>query len=653
MHIRFLSLTLICTKKTERIDFSPQVSFFYGPTSAGKSIIGHLIDFCLGAKLKQVVALQREMLSAQLLCRIGEREICFERGFHQAQSVRVTWQDDSGKDPKSVDVPLEATSVPIYDKDVFCLSDLIFHFAGTSPMKVRKSKRDPDSPLVRLSFRDVMWYCYLIQEELDSSFFSMEDPYKRLKSIDAMKFIVGLHSEKLNELDIELATAQERRRTHIGAIAEIREFLNKFKLGSEMQIAEGMGEIKATLATKRGIRSQLQANHSQTTHIAEPLRERLRRLSERLGREQEAMKDLEERVRSQEELRAELIAAKIKSQRQEAASKIFSDVAYEMCPACGTALTKTSNCSCYLCKQDPQSTPSSSGVDLESFRTDINERIDELADSIKRHRAEYTAQRNRLGALTREKQDLDRQLSEELARYDSAYLSQVRAVDSEVARLEERLVGLDRLAGMPKAIERMEREVKKLELTIQHTKDAIDEEKAKIANVDKHVREIEEAFLQIMLDIHFPGVGCDDEVSIDRTTWCPYIIHSEQPTHDRPAQKIKWSFHETSGGKSVLFNICYALSVHLVASRNSLPLPRFLIIDGPTKNLSADVNDQLVRDYFRVIYHLCETELADTQFVLIDSDLTKPESAVIDFKERLMVPGSSENPPLISYYVGP
>jgi hypothetical protein len=95
--------------------------------------------------------------------------------------------------------------------------------------------------------------------------------------------------------------------------------------------------------------------------------------------------------------------------------------------------------------------------------------------------------------------------------------------------------------------------------------------------------------------------------------------------------------------------VCYALAVHRVAAEHNLPLPTFLIVDSPTKNISADVNPTLVANYFKLIYSLAEGILKNTQFLLIDSDLVQPTGHEIEFVERLLSP---ENP-LISYYSGP
>jgi len=103
----------------------------------------------------------------------------------------------------------------------------------------------------------------------------------------------------------------------------------------------------------------------------------------------------------------------------------------------------------------------------------------------------------------------------------------------------------------------------------------------------------------------------------------------------------------------VLFNVCYALAVHKVAAENNLPLPSFLIVDGPTKNISSDVNPALVANYFRLIYSLAAGSLRETQFILIDSDLVEPEDRSIGFASLLLTSDDPQHPPLISYYSGP
>src|SRR5690606_30156519 len=101
------------------------------------------------------------------------------------------------------------------------LSDLLFHLCGVEPIKVPKRSRDPDSPMIRLSFRDIWRYCYLDQTHLDSSFFRFEDPFRGRKSQDAMRFFTGLHSERLSLLQASLFRAVAEQQGARKAVAQI------------------------------------------------------------------------------------------------------------------------------------------------------------------------------------------------------------------------------------------------------------------------------------------------------------------------------------------------------------------------------------------------------------------------------------------------
>jgi hypothetical protein len=143
--------------------------------------------------------------------------------------VRVTWH--KGKiAPESINAPIQPGDLPILGDDVYNLSDLLFYLAGVKPIKVRKRAYDADSPMVRLSFRDIWKFCYLDQSNLDSSFFDMEDAFKGLKSRDALRFFTGLHSERLSEIETELLKLLEEQKSKRGTVEQIRAFMAQFNL---------------------------------------------------------------------------------------------------------------------------------------------------------------------------------------------------------------------------------------------------------------------------------------------------------------------------------------------------------------------------------------------------------------------------------------
>jgi hypothetical protein len=205
MEIKFRNLKLQCKRSEEILEFSPQVTYIHGPISTGKSSIARLIDFCLGGSLEETTAISEELVSSRLDLLIGKNLVIFERAADKSSHIQASWTGVDGVSRRAL-VPVEGSleSGPVLGEGIYNISDLIYSLAGISPPRVRLSKRDSDSRLVRLGFRDIMWYCYLQQEKLASSFFRLQEQFYDMKSRDVMRFVVGEYSEELTMLELEL-----------------------------------------------------------------------------------------------------------------------------------------------------------------------------------------------------------------------------------------------------------------------------------------------------------------------------------------------------------------------------------------------------------------------------------------------------------------
>jgi rubrerythrin len=643
--IQISTLTLQCRKSREVIDFSPQISYFHGQISAGKSSIMRLIDYCLGGDYERTPALSQELVSVQLLALIGDYQVLFERSATGSNQVQVTWQNEEGK-TGSVLAPKAAAPESIWEDDVHNLSDLIFYLAGYTPIKVRKSKYDEDSQLVRLSFRDIMWYCYLDQDHLDSSFYRLEDPFRKLKSRDAMRFITGYYTERMNELEIQLDEVRNGRWAKLEAAKQIRTFLQDYGFGLELEVFQEKQAIDNELREAQQELAAFRKQHALDTHFADELRRRLRELSDTLAREEEALEDLDERIAEQESLRAELLSAKFKLARAESASSVLSGVDFKYCPACGAELEGFSPHEtgiCPLCGKPPAVHQDNLVPQADIVRRDLTARVDDLAESIERHRRARIKQERLAAQIEREKADLDTQLGLELASYDSAYLARAREVERRIATLQERKRSLERVAQMLEAVNDLEVQADRLAEKERELRREIEAEKNKLTEAENRVHDIERTYLDSLLQVGVPGVQPGDMVQIDLRTWMPHIIPEDGDAYD--------FYNAGSGGKKTLLNVCYALSVHKVAAEHSLPLPTVLMIDTPMKNIGEDVNESIFRAFYRYLYDLASGPLSATQFIIIDKEYTEPGAGrEIQIYERYMGPN---NNPLISYYRGP
>lgn len=643
MRIHLKHVIIHARRSTEQINFADLVTFLHGPVSTGKSTVARLVDYCLGGDLERTPALQQEFVSAILAIDLGNYECTFERAANDTQAVRVTWSGPN-EDIGSINAPLDAQDVPLLDAEVFNLSDLIFHLCGVSPIKVRKRSRDPDSPLIRLSIRDLWWYCYLDQTHLDSSFYRLEDPFRGRKSQDAMRFFTGLHSERLSQLDGELMKTIDEQRGKREAVQQIRAFMSRFELGSEIDAIAQLHSLEEELDEAERRRTKIENARSTQIHPTDTLRNELRQLSTEVEDIRKAVSESTELIAEQRALQAELITTKTKAERTDQASRVLDGVRYQRCPECGVDVShrQASSNQCPLCNSE-QATDKTS-IELEILRRDLNERIDQIADSIERREYESNRMTRQLVQTQRRKGALDRRLQEELARYDSAFIEQVRGTERDIATLKERISSLRRLQQMPKAINELEEEAGALQGQIDRLRTSASEERGRLRTGDANVAAIAAEFKRVMLSVSFPGVSDDDEVFVDPRNWKPVIIHGNQ----------EWRFWDTgSGGKKTLFNVCYALALHAVAAERDLPVPSILVIDSPTKNISEDENPELVQSLYSKIYRLARVQdNHKLQFILIDSDLVVPTVPLSDFSERRMA-GEPDAPSLIPYYTGP
>lgn len=218
MKFRLNSLVLSLRRAEETIDFA-DVSYFWGQMGAGKTSIVRLVDYCLGGDIQLSPAMQSEFVAATLNLSLAQGDMAIER---PRDSYRVIASWGAGDDAFHVSLPARKAEGEILPgTGVEQLSDLLFRLSDVTPPRVRKSKVKEDSKTARLSMRDLLWYCYLDQDEIDSSFFHLEESapfYKRNKSRDVLRYVIGFHNERVAELEAALDQLRGERQALSAAI---------------------------------------------------------------------------------------------------------------------------------------------------------------------------------------------------------------------------------------------------------------------------------------------------------------------------------------------------------------------------------------------------------------------------------------------------
>lgn len=252
MKFQIKSLVLTFAKEEVVIAFK-EVSYFWGQMGAGKTSIARMIDYCLGGNIELTPAMQSEFVSAMLYLELETGALSIER---PRESDRVIAKWGEGEDSHELSLPArKADGEVLPGTGVEHLSDLIFWRSGVVPPRVRTSKVREDSELQRLSMRDLLWYCYLDQDDMDSSFFHLGeggDNFKRLKSRDVVRYVIGFHDEKVAELEAQLDVLRGQRVALQSSLAGITKVLKDMSVESQEQIEERVRTIKARAATIEG-----------------------------------------------------------------------------------------------------------------------------------------------------------------------------------------------------------------------------------------------------------------------------------------------------------------------------------------------------------------------------------------------------------------
>lgn len=650
MKFRLNSLVLNLRREEATIEFA-DVSYFWGQMGAGKTSIMRLVDYCLGGDIELSPAMQNEFVSVSLNLSLAQSDVTIERP-RDAERVIATW--GSADDGFQVSLPARKAEGEILPgTGVEQLSDLLFWLSGVTPPRVRKSKTREDSDTARLSMRDLLWYCYLDQDEIDSSFFHLEEGapfYKRLKSRDVLRYVIGFHDERVAELEAALDQLRGQRQALSATIAGLTRVLKEVGVESEAQISDRVAVLRAQadrLQDDIDAARQMADAERQTTHAVDQLRDRARSLGQEIARISDAVNDLRQAQDRDRRHLHEIETLSLKFRRSISAKAVLIGVAFESCPRCAQRLPERDAGCCRVCGQADR-IEAVDPTETAIVERDAKVRIAELTELLSKHE-------ERLGQLTRDREVLqatkarmERERNEALSRYDTAYLSSMIASERERASLlqeADNLVGLLRLPQMVEAQREKLSEIagqeQRLRMELKAAREAAEGDQT---NLDG----LKGLFLDCLVRAGVPGITPEDRVEIPMPSFFPEVFGP------RPEDVAVTTFGTlSSGGKKTLFKCCFAIAVHRLAVQLGAPLPELLIIDSPMKNISERENRDQFEGFYRLLYELKEDELQRTQFVLVDKEFSAPgEGYKFTLIERHMRPGDKENPPLITYYEG-
>jgi outer membrane murein-binding lipoprotein Lpp len=649
--MKLISLTIKCRKKIIEFPFSESITYIYGKMGAGKTIITQLVSFCFGEDLIKTPALQQEFLGATLNLSMGNNIVSLTRNINDTNQVLVEWRSYD-KVNKYVVVPItgqKGESI-IPDEQIENLSDMLFYLMGSKPPKVRRNKIFDESELIRLSFKNIMLFWYLDQDNIDSSFFYLEEKngFHRNSSRDVMRMILGFYYEHIATLENELSIIQFKKRGLEESIFQLKNFLKDNGI-ADIQAIEN--KIKHLEENKNCLNSQredaLKGIARNNTHIVDELRGQIRLYISNISELQSAIIDITKQIESRIQLREEYFYASIKLKNINTVKEILKDAEFVNCPQCNSDIKSriNDNETCSLCQQPMHNSESNEYIAVEN---DLLDRRKEIDLSIQRMSNQKNDLMRELDIFLKRKAELDNQLVVEEKEYDSLYLSNIKKFDRQIDEICSDIRYWVKIKVLPMELVNLQSRIDQFESQETAKKDEIQKAKEDVNKQDNRLEELKKVFINILNRVKFPGIQTTDYALINTKDFYPRILTKNNDIYEIDFIKL------SSGGKKTIFKCCFAFAIQQLINRNqNIPFPRILIIDTPMKNISERENRESFESFYNFIYDIMSNELKDMQLIIIDKEFYPPDENVnLNLLSKHMTPDDPKNPGLIDYYLG-
>jgi len=646
VRIRLKSLHLICKRAEEKIDFD-QLSYFYGEIGAGKSTIARLIDYCMGGKLVMTPALQQEFVSCALDLSVDETPLWLARN-RDSHQVEASWGVENER--RSLILPIKSGKEELLpESEVYGISDLFYYLGGQRPPRVRRSQIREDSDLERLSMRDLLWYCYLDQETMDSAFFHLDrdaEHFRRLKSRNVMRFILGTHHEEAAELELELEALRQKRYRYEEGARALAESLEDSGFSTEIEVEARVQQlVQKGQRIESDLRTLRESAAGTIDHATEHLRAQARHIVTELDSLQEAIAQVQEAIENDTRHLNQIRALSSKVQHVTDARDVLQGIKFVRCPACTRALPEREGDLCPVCGQEPPA-PEDTREHTKEVEADIRSRASELEELIRYQRQQLRNMKIRLGDMQERKRVVDAEISRSLRDYDSVVMSQAVTREREAAGVEQEIAYLRKLKVLPAKVDAMRGEADTLRGKEEGVRRSLREARESAEKDVTNLKRLAQLFLDCLVRARLPGVSADDAIKLEPPWYLPAVINKDTGDFAEVSYQTIGS-----GGKRTLFKCCFALAVHRLAREIGAILPDLLVIDTPMKNISERENRAQWEGFHQLVYELLAGELNQTQMIIIDKEFHPPPSDfTVPFLSRHMRVDDEDSPPLIRYY---
>ncbi len=333
------------------------LSIIAGEISTGKTSVLEMIDYCLGASQHPTHReIQRKVQVALLEIEANNRIYVIQRSLFSSE--RLAWVHNCSID--EIDQPhtqLRKPLVPPGSPD--SLSTFLLDQCGLAGISLKEAPTQNTSETDLLSFRDVMWLCYLENRRLDDGRLLHDDIFmQRIKFQQVIAVIYGIHDNQAAQLGDQSKNLENRRRDLMTEIKSLQLFLDEQSVWTTDELEARLIQLKKEETADTVRLETMTTEMSSQTDFSENLRREYNASVATTSMAATILRDRSTLLKRLLPLRGQYAEDEKKLVFYEEARRLFDPLRITSCPACLQDLPTQATIeggACSLCGQSIES----------------------------------------------------------------------------------------------------------------------------------------------------------------------------------------------------------------------------------------------------------------------------------------------------------
>ncbi len=617
-------LIVVGRRKNYTINFNKGVNIIYGDSATGKSSILNLIDYLLGSKVFDTYPeIESAGKYAVLDIDLNEVRYCIKRDIFDAKKPIEVYQCEfSDIDKHAVKKYSPTFNKSVIQKDLPIFSEFLITSLDLTNLMIKQSPSKDDSELVRLSFRDLMKFCYIDQDDLGSKKYFNSDNYSlQAKNQEVFKYIFNTLDNQISELAQDISTKTQLKNSTDTKLTTVSEFLRESEFGEAINFDNEISAIDLdTISLKEGI-SELNKKMVVDTEVQRAIQSTMDEIDlnkKTLKKDlYECERKIEQFSRLKNDYSTDIVKFNSSIEAMNSIGKIQEEVS--ICPICDNTLKVES-----AKERFKISSPDKISQELVSLKR----RIKDSSSIINQSKSSWDTIKLQLSELEHQETESLKLIEKNTKELTSPYLVERDILVTKLGSLQEKRQSLVSKLKIRNQQNNLSITIRSLELSIDGLKVRLEKLEASTPSMSNLLSNLANSLSSYL---KFVKIKDPTGIKINPTKFTPIVRETEYG-------KV------TSGGLRTIICIGYLCSLMEEALTTTMSFPSFLMIDtvgkflGKTKSqkqyieetsnaddIREGVSDPLkYQNIFEYIIKLAkkyQEEERICQFILVDNDV--------------------------------